>query len=334
MKTRLIKADSDAIQEAADLLTKGELVAFPTETVYGLGANGLDEAAVAKIFLAKGRPQDNPLILHIAKREQLAELVEAIPEKATRLMDAFWPGPLTLIFRAKPTVAPNVTAGGGTVGIRMPSHPVAQALLEACALPVAAPSANVSGRPSPTDAHTVFEDLSGKVPMILDGGDTQIGLESTVLDITVDPPVILRPGFVTAEDMAPVVGYVKLDPHLVGDTAIPKSPGQKYRHYAPRAKVSLYDSVDQMREERAQAEERGEMAVLLLFMEDAKCDSERAFSLGSASDLSQMAHLLYRRLREADDACADRILVQAVERKGWGFAIMNRLEKAAGEVAR
>ena len=333
MKTVKIGTSAESIQKAADIIRQGELVAFPTETVYGLGANGLDVQAVGKIFTAKGRPQDNPLILHIADREDLAALVTHIPPQADALVEAFWPGPLTLIFEAADIVPEAVTAGGKTVAVRMPAHPVALDLIKASGVPLAAPSANVSGRPSPTDADTVLTDLDGRIPIILDGGRTRIGLESTVLDLTTRPPMILRPGFITEEDLAPVIGPVAVDPQLKGQT--PRSPGQKYRHYAPKAAVVIVEPYDvkAVLWEQSKRQESGQRVLALLFDEDFTGAGDTA-GLGSAADLSQMAHVLYKRLREADTAGYDVVVMPGVPRQGWGTAIMNRLDKAAGRTER
>ena len=322
-----IKTGEEAIAEAAERLRAGQLVAIPTETVYGLGANGLDAEASKKIFAAKQRPADNPLILHIAERAQLKELATDIRPQAEKLMDAYWPGPLTLVFEATEAVPSIVTAGGTTVAVRMPSHPVATEILKRAAVPVAAPSANRSGSPSPTDAPSVYADMRRLIPLIVDGGPTAIGLESTVVDVTEDIPVLLRPGFITPEDLRAVVGAIRVDPHLEDESVIPRSPGQKYRHYAPRAQVELYASEKAMRRLAEKARADGEHIVVLSFDEE-KEDGD--YSLGSRDDLSVMAHTLFRHLRAADDEEADRIYAPEVEKQGWGLAIMNRLEKAAG----
>ena len=274
----LLQPDPAVICQAADLLRQGEVVAFPTETVYGLGADALNPQAVAKIFLAKGRPSDNPLIVHIASREELLPLVGAIPPLAYPLMDQFWPGPLTMIFPKSPQVPLSVTAGLETVAIRMPSHPIALALLRQAGVPVAAPSANVSGRPSPTNGRHVWEDLDGRVAMVIDGGSTAFGLESTVLDLTQTPPMILRPGGVTLEEIRAVIGEVAVDQGSLGKgtvpllvdkdvdhetvplsdfnkgkdrlskgadpTKTPRSPGMKYVHYAPKAALYILLGTD------------------------------------------------------------------------------------------
>lgn len=234
--------EADELAEAAQIIRDGGLVAFPTETVYGLGGNGLDPQASKKIYAAKGRPSDNPLILHIAKNEQLHEVVSEIPEAAATLAEAFWPGPLTMIFKKADCVPYETTGGLDTVAVRMPQHTGALQFLEAAGVPVAAPSANTSGRPSPTLAKHVKEDLDGKIDMIIDGGEVGIGFESTIVDVTEEVPVILRPGYITQKMLQDVIGEVQMDPALmqVSDDQKPKAPGMKYRHYAPKADMTLY----------------------------------------------------------------------------------------------
>ena len=247
MKTQIIKIDTSTsnwdkqLDQAAEVLRSGGLVAFPTETVYGLGANALDEEAVKSIYRAKGRPSDNPLIVHIADTAAVKDLTDSIPGTAQALMDAFWPGPLTLVMPRSSLVPDIVTAGLDTVAVRMPSHPIASALIKKAGVPVAAPSANSSGRPSPTLARHVIEDMMGKIDVIIDGGNAEVGVESTVLDITVDPPVILRPGGVTLEQLRHVLGNVISDqtPGISDMAGTPKSPGMKYRHYSPKATMLL-----------------------------------------------------------------------------------------------
>ncbi|KHE69210.1 L-threonylcarbamoyladenylate synthase, partial [Halobacillus sp. BBL2006] len=233
--------NNSSIEEAAQLLRNQHVVAFPTETVYGLGADATNEEAVQRIFEAKGRPSDNPLIVHVADIEQVEELAQNIPERAYQLMEAFWPGPLTLVLESNGVAAKNVTAGLSTIGIRMPDHPLALALLRNAGKPLAAPSANRSGRPSPTEAEHVWQDLNGRVSGILDGGATGVGVESTVLDCTSQPPVILRPGGVTKEDLEKILSKVDIDNALKDEQRQPKSPGMKYTHYAPEAPLWLVE---------------------------------------------------------------------------------------------
>jgi L-threonylcarbamoyladenylate synthase len=241
METKRFGTEQGDLQEAAALLRAGEAVAFPTETVYGLGANALDANAVDKIFRAKGRPSDNPLIVHIAHRKEVDKLAQVVPPLAERAMAHFWPGPLTVILPCTAIVPMNVTAGLDTVGIRMPDHVIAQQLIDAAGVPIAAPSANSSGRPSPTTAAHVLEDLTGKIAGVVDGGASGVGVESTVVDFTGPVPMILRPGGVTREMLEEVLGDVRIDPSLEQGVGQPKSPGMKYTHYAPHGEMSLVD---------------------------------------------------------------------------------------------
>lgn len=324
--------NSENYTQAVDLLNNGEIVAFPTETVYGLGAVATNELAVKKIYAAKGRPSDNPLIVHIGTVEEVSLYTTNISEVAQKCMDAFWPGPLTLVMHAKPNVlASSVTAGLDTVGIRMPDHPVALELLQTLKKPLAAPSANRSGKPSPTKAEHVFEDLQNIIPCILDGGMTGIGLESTVLDVTLDTPVILRPGGVTKEMLEAVIGPV-IEPSLEQQKieSTPKAPGMKYTHYAPEAPVYLIDA-NKEAIETAIAELKPEHKVALLAPESFKeIKVDYYFSFGNANDLEQMSASLYDTLRACDKTDATIILATATSKTGVGTAIMNRLEKAAG----
>lgn len=324
--------NSENYTQAVDLLNNGEIVAFPTETVYGLGAVATNEQAVKKIFAAKGRPSDNPLIVHIGTVEEVSLYTTNISKVAQKCMDAFWPGPLTLVMHAKPNVlAPSVTAGLDSVGIRMPDHPVALELLQSLKKPLAAPSANRSGKPSPTKAEHVFEDLQNIIPCILDGGMTGIGLESTVLDVTMDTPVILRPGGVTKEMLEAVIGPV-VEPSLEQQKieSTPKAPGMKYTHYAPEAPVYLIDA-NKEAIEKAINELKPKHKVALLAPESLKeINADYYFSFGNAHDLEQMSASLYDALRACDKTDATIILATATSKTGVGTAIMNRLEKAAG----
>ena len=321
------------IVDAAHKLRAGELIAFPTETVYGLGANALIGEAVAAIYQAKGRPSDNPLIVHIGKKEQVHGLVEEIPDVAVKLMERFWPGPLTLIFKKKEGLFPDVvTAGLSTVAIRMPDHPVALDLLKEAGCPTAAPSANLSGKPSPTTAEHVYEDLEGKIAGIVDGGPTGVGLESTVLDVTGKVPQILRPGGVTKEQLEEVVGKVDVDPGLVTSSDAPKAPGMKYKHYAPKAPLTLVDGTPQfiqtlVNEERALGKKVGVYTV----SEHAHLyDADIIIAGGSREELSSVAEKMYGVLRQFDKEQPDLIFGEVFSEEGIGIAIMNRLKKAAG----
>ena len=331
-----IKYSYPQIKEAADLLQEGEVVAFPTETVYGLGANALSDQAVLKIFEAKGRPSDNPLIVHISKKEQLTDLVDNLNGTARKLMDAFWPGPLTLVLPKKEGVSQYVTAGLDTIAVRMPDHPVAQALMEISGLPLAAPSANLSGKPSPTTAMHVEEDLIHKISGIVDGGATGVGLESTVVDCTADVPLILRPGGVTKEQLEEVVGDVEVDPALIHqeEQHKPRSPGMKYTHYAPVAPVYLIDGSKEFLHRTISASlSEGKKVGLLATEETISAMNTTGITViacGTKTDLSTVATQLYDALRAFNATDVDIIYSEVYPEQGVGVAIMNRLEKAAG----
>lgn len=325
--------DYPQVKEAAELLRKNEVVAFPTETVYGLGGNAENDGAVEKIFQAKGRPSDNPLIIHIAHKEQLSAFVENVPEKASTLMDKFWPGPLTIVFQKKPgALSAKATAGLGTIAVRIPDHPVALAVLEACQLPIAAPSANVSGKPSPTTGSHVLVDLDGKVSGILDGGPTGVGVESTVIDCTEEVPVILRPGGVTREQIEAVVGPVKMDAALTDLASAPKSPGMKYQHYAPDAPLFLVNGPKDFFNKLIEEKQAEGLRVGVLTTEEG-ADAYRAdvvLACGSRENLESVASSLYYTLRAFNEKNVDVILSEMFPNEGVGQAIMNRLDKAAG----
>ncbi|WP_394138580.1 L-threonylcarbamoyladenylate synthase [Cytobacillus oceanisediminis] len=321
------------LSQAADLLKNNEVVAFPTETVYGLGGNAENDDAVRKIFGAKGRPSDNPLIIHIAQQRQLNAFVEEIPEKAQALMESFWPGPLTLIFNMKKGVLSDfATAGLSTVAVRMPDHPVALALLEKTRLPIAAPSANRSGRPSPTTADHVWEDLNGRIAGIVNGGPTGVGVESTVLDCTGEVPVILRPGGITKEQLEAVVGEISVDPALTDEEQAPKSPGMKYRHYAPDAPLYLVEGtredIQRLVDEKKQ--EGLSVGVLTTAENEGFYQADYVFACGQREFLETVASSLYEALRHFNNTDADIIFSEMFPNEGVGHAIMNRLMKAAG----
>lgn len=340
-------ADIAAFQEAAALLRHGRTVAFPTETVYGLGADARNEQAVSSIFTAKGRPSDNPLIVHIADRAQLDELVENVDELTEQLIREFWPGPLTLVLPVRAGVlSARVTAGLNTVAVRMPDHAVALRLLAEAACPVAAPSANLSGRPSPTTAGHVLEDLEGRIDGVLDAGPTGVGLESTVVETSPGGKVtILRPGGITAEQLMAVPGVkaVLVDPGLqeganatAGITA-PRSPGVKYTHYAPRGTMYIVEGASadavsaRVRSEMTEATERGKRVAVLAYDEHLGAYPHQCvYSLGSLAAPEQAAQRLYSLLRRCDDEGMDLILAEACPPKGIGAAVMNRMLKAAG----
>lgn len=330
--TKVIKIEEDfsVLNEAAKALAEGKLVAFPTETVYGLGANALNEEAVSNIFVAKGRPQDNPLIVHIANRDMLQGIVKEIPETVEKLMVAFWPGPLTIIFEKADAVPMRVTAGLTTVAVRMPEHPVALSLIEKSGVPVAAPSANLSGSPSTTKASHVIADLTGRVDYIIDGGASRVGLESTVLDMTSDVPQILRPGGVSLEELKAVLGEVAYEPALRDSTKAPKSPGMKYRHYAPKAELVLVDNgfEDKIQELLDVEQKNGKKTGVLR-------SGKQTFSADVIIDCGESAetyaHALFDALRRMDDEGVEIIVAGLPEDKGGIVpALKNRMLKAAG----
>lgn len=318
---------------AADLLQQGECVAFPTETVYGLGANALDGDAVAKIYLAKGRPSDNPLIVHCPSQVQVEDLVVTWSRDVQILMDNFWPGPLTLVLPKKPLIPPVVTGGLATVAVRIPNHPLALDLIKVTGLPLAAPSANLSGKPSPTRAEHVWQDLAGKIPAILDGGPTGWGVESTVLDCTTQPFRLLRPGGVTLEQLQALVEVV-LAPDEPSVTGPPPSPGMKYKHYSPTAQVILVVGDEIRRGIGAKLQEcirQGMKAAVVAWQESQQDYPGITFlSLGRQGDYSTAAKRLYQLLRQADAQGCDVILIHGLPQENLGLAIMNRLQKAAG----
>lgn len=324
------------IEQAAAALRRGELVAFPTETVYGLGADATNDDAVAAIFAAKGRPSDNPLIAHIGSHAQLETVVSSVPPVAERLIERFWPGPLTLVLPSAGTVSRKVTAGLATVAVRMPSHPIARALLQQTGCPVAAPSANRSGRPSPTDVQHVLDDLAGRIYVALDGGETGYGLESTVLDVTESTPVVLRPGGITLEELRDALGDVQVDPFLQQQSGTPRSPGLKYRHYAPRGEMTLVkgkerEMVTRIRALTEQYQREGWKVGVLTTAEHRNAyEADVVIACGQRSELSTVAHGLYRALREFDEVGVERVLAETFPEVGDGATIMNRLRKAAG----
>ena len=333
------KVKDEELAEAAGILRKGGLVAFPTETVYGLGANGLDEEAAKKIYAAKGRPSDNPLIAHISAPEELEALAAEIPCFAKRLMELYWPGPLTMVFKKKEIVPYGTTGGLDTVAVRMPSDPIARALIRLAGVPVAAPSANRSGRPSPTTADHVWQDMAGRIEMIIDGGPVGIGVESTIVDVTGPVPVILRPGAITMEMVRDALGQVEIDPAIVGpikEGVRPKAPGMKYRHYAPKARMTLVEGemeqvVRAINRLAREALKQGERVGIICTDETRFCyPAGMIRSVGIRAREETVAHNLYAVLREFDDLEADVIISESFPDDQIGQAIMNRLSKAAG----
>ena len=333
------KPDDGIIERASSLIRSGEIVAFPTETVYGLGANALDPLAISKIYQIKGRPSDNPLIVHIGDLNMLSGLVSTIPPREMRMIKKFWPGPITLIFKKSKSV-PKITTGGlGTVAVRMPRNKIALALIKRSGLPIAAPSANLSGKPSPTNASHVKEDLDGKVKLILDGGRTEIGIESTVIDMTPRIPVILRPGGISKERIEDEIGEVRFHDTLLGirskSKKINKSPGMKYRHYSPNARVVIVEGSKTRAEEKIieltkKLKNDGKRVSIMTTNRSLKPNADSVQFLGN--NLDTIARNLFANLRKADKDHIDVIVVQGINYNNTGFAIMNRLKKAADQI--
>lgn len=330
LETNVLQPDEAGIAAAAALLAAGEVVGMPTETVYGLAANALDREAVLKIFKAKGRPADNPLIVHIWSLDQLPQVTAGFSETARKLAAAFWPGPLTMILPRNPQIPDEVTAGLSTVGVRMPSHPAARALLKACGLPLAAPSANRSGKPSPTTAQHVYHDMKGRIPCILDGGSCGVGVESTVVLVEEDAVRILRPGQITPEDFARVVSVVKVDRGVlesVAQEAVVASPGMKYKHYAPNANVVMVEGTlwDFVHYVRAHADDS---TGVLAFEEDRAVLHLPFFRYGHTGDSESQAEELFEALRAIDEAGLRTVYARMPKRSGVGLAVYNRLLRA------
>ena len=329
--------DEKIMEEAGELLKSGALVAFPTETVYGLGANALDEKAAAKIYAAKGRPSDNPIIIHIADMESLGLITEEIPKAAYMLAEKFWPGPLTMVMKKSDVVPYGTTGGLDTVAVRMPSHPIALEMIRHGGGYIAAPSANTSGRPSPTLASHVADDMDGIIPMILDGGAVGIGIESTIVDLTEEIPTILRPGFITKEMLEEVVGEVQIDKGLEADAKTPpKAPGMKYRHYAPKAELIIVEGarenvVSKINELTANNQKKGIVTGVIGPEETVSNYSAQIVkSMGTRNDELSISSHLYSILREFDESEAEVIYSESFEEGAMGSAIMNRLLKAVG----
>ncbi len=333
MQTKLLNAkDKEAIQTAARFLKDGGLVGMPTETVYGLAANALNGAAVARIFAAKGRPMDNPLIVHISEFDQLYPLVKQVPEAAKKLAEKFWPGPLTIILPKADIIPDEVSAGLDTVAVRFPSHPVARALISAAGLPLAAPSANLSGRPSPTTAQHVMNDLSGKIEAVLDGGACGVGVESTVISLAVNPPCLLRPGGITLEQLRGVLGEVNMDSAVLNplkEGVRASSPGMKYKHYSPKANVVILDGSFSAYKSYVNRHNTQGTAALCYSGEDAEL-TVPAVCYGGEQDCSEQARELFDALRKLDEMNAKTVYARCPEPKGVGLAVYNRLIRAAG----
>lgn len=337
MNTIIKPVSPETIAEAARIIREGGLVGMPTETVYGLGADALNEEAVLSIFAAKNRPADNPLIVHVSSIEEVAPLVREIPESAQLLMEAFWPGPMTLILPKADCISNAVSAGLDTVGIRMPASEAARALIRAAGRPIAAPSANRSGKPSPTTAQHVLEDMNGRIPMILDGGECEVGVESSVIDVTGKTPIILRPGGITPEMVKNVLGACEVDEHVMSplrEGEIVRSPGMKHRHYSPEAKTVIYEGeaahvIGAVCRHYDEALSQGERPCILGF-DEHDFGGRKKISLGSEREPREAARRLFAALRELDERGETVALCEAVEPTGIGLAVMNRMGRAAG----
>lgn len=345
METRIISIQEEQVEEkdallrqAGEILKSGGLVAFPTETVYGLGGDGLNKESAKKIYEAKGRPSDNPLIIHIEDMASLNNIVSYVSPQVQKVAEAFWPGPLTMILPKAEAVPDETTGGLKTVAVRMPSHKVARRLIRYAGGYVAAPSANASGKPSPTLAKYVVEDMDGRIDMVIDGGQVGIGLESTIIDMTVNPPQILRPGFITEEMLERVLGEVDIDRTILDNdsTLAPKAPGMKYRHYAPKGQLTIVAGspekvISYINEQTRKAGQTGKKTGIIGSEESLEqYQADVVKSAGSRQDEQAIAHNLYRLLREFDDEEVELIYSEAFHNAGMGQAIMNRLLKAAG----
>lgn len=342
MKTELYSLDDKGklnnLDELASIIKNGGLVAIPTETVYGLAANGLDGSAVRKIFEAKNRPMDNPLILHIADIDQVEELVSNFKQEYKEILENIWPGPLTAIFKKSEIVPDEISAGLDSVAIRMPDKDVTRELIRLVGRPLAAPSANLSTKPSPTSAQAVLEDMDGRIDAIIDGGPCDIGIESTVLDLTGEVAKILRPGFYTEEMLEKYFDKVEMDVAISDQKQIPKSPGQKYRHYSPKAKVIgvISEDIDSFKNFVEEIKSTDQKIALMVFEDYYKeLNCENIINMGPKEDLSKMAKILFESFRLMDEKRVDIIIVEGVEEEGFGLSIMNRLKKAAsGDIRR
>ena len=333
--TKILKVDpenpdAEVLSEAARVIRDGGLVVFPTETVYGIGANAFDEKACRKIFIAKGRPQDNPLIVHISSLDMLERVVSKVPERAYRFIDKLWPGPLTLIMEKDPSVPGVVSASLPTVAVRMPSHPVAKLLIELSGCPIAAPSANLSGKPSPTSFDHVKDDMMGRVDVIIDSGETPFGIESTIIDLTKDPPELLRPGPLTVEQISEI-SEIRVHEGALGTVSLdkPPSPGMKYRHYAPEKRLILVENIGKMKEVLSEFDDP-----IVICPKEHKYmyRNYRVLTLGSLENEYSVAHELFGVLRETDKMEGDVVVVEGFPSRGILFSVMNRLRKAASEV--
>ena len=339
MFTQVLYPTNESIEQAAALIRDGQLVAFPTETVYGLGGDAFDPEAAAGIYAAKGRPSDNPLIVHIAKVEDLEKLSDDVPLSAYMLAKEFWPGPLTIIVKKNDKVPKTITGGLETVAVRLPANPIARAIIEASGTFIAAPSANLSGRPSPTTGKHVIEDLTGRVDMIVDGGAIEIGLESTIVDLSEDIPMILRPGYVTLDQLKEVLGEVTMDKGLMStlkENVAPKAPGMKYRHYAPKAELTIVKGeeekvINKMEALLKEGLENGlKVGIMTTESHRSRFIEGEVISLGGTGNGEEIAAHLFAALRRFDELNVDIIYSEAFSEEGIGQAVMNRLNKAAG----
>ena len=328
----MIILNEKSLNSAAEMLKNGNLVAIPTETVYGLAANALDGKAVSKIFVAKGRPQDNPLIVHIASLEKIGKLISFFPNSAKLLVNKFWPGPLTIILPKSDIIPKEVSAGLNSVAIRMPSHPIARKIIKLSGVPLAAPSANRSGFPSPTCAEHVIKDMEGRISAVVDGGKCSVGVESTVVSFLNEKPVLLRPGGVSAEEIKETIGELELDSAVFNDLPkgiVPSSPGMKYKHYSPRAEVFLVEGSGEKYVSFVNSKVKDEVYALC-FEEDIPLIKCNAISFGKSTDLSQQARNLFSCLIKLDELNAKVVYARSPEQKGIGLAVYNRLIRAAG----
>lgn len=334
METKILKDDDASIEEAGRIAAAGGLVAFPTETVYGLGASAYNDGSVAKIYAAKGRPSDNPLIVHIADRADIETLARGISANAKKLIDAFMPGPFTVILKKSGRVPDSVTAGMDTVGIRFPENETAQRFIRAAGVPIAAPSANISGKPSPTEAKHVIDDMTGRIDAIIDGGSCSVGVESTIVDASGEVPVVLRPGGITYDELRAVVPETIIDPHIlesVGEGEQPKCPGMKYKHYAPEAEVTVVEGAPDAVKKKIDellAENSGSVCGVLTMSENTY---DSAVILCGGSTNKEYAKNLFACLREFDRLGAEKVFAEFEERDGYGLAVKNRLYKAAAQ---
>lgn len=332
MKTQVLPVTEESIRQAAELLKQGKLVALPTETVYGIAADARNGQAVHKIFEAKGRPQDNPLIVHICGMEMLQGIVAEVPDRARKLAEAFWPGPLTMVMPRGPEVSDVTCAGLDTVGVRMPSHPVVQAVIRASGVAFAAPSANLSGKPSPTNAEDTFADMDGRIPLILDGGESTVGVESTVVSVAGEHPVLLRPGYITKEQMEAVLGEpVQVSPAILEklkEGEVARSPGMKYKHYAPLAAVTILRGDFEAFRQYVETH-KAEGVWALCFEGEGEALPVPSISYGKNHDGVTQAHHLFSALRELDRHGAKIVYARCPEQDGVSMAVYNRLIRAA-----